>query len=153
MRELNVRLCEQLQRREFVAMVLVRYDGASGTAEIVNAGMPDPLRVGPPTSAAAAGAGGATPVVCSGDRLPLGAMRGTRYDSTTIHLAPGERLLLFSDGLCEATIDGSPIGDERVETIAARAPDIDTLINEVRAIPGLQIEDDVTVVELCVNPR
>src|SRR6185436_11956701 len=42
MRELNARLYEQLQRREFVAMVLVRYDGASRTAEIVNAGMPDP---------------------------------------------------------------------------------------------------------------
>ena len=143
MRELNVRLCEQLQRREFVAMVLVRYDGATGTAEIVNAGMHDPLLIGAT----------AHPVVCSGDRLPLGAMRGTRYDSTTIRLAPGDRLLLFSDGLCEATLDGSPIGDERVDAIAARAPDIDTLIHEVRAIPGLQIEDDVTVVELCVNPR
>jgi len=135
MRELNARLCEQLQRREFVAMVLVRFDSATGTAEIVNAGMPNPLLAG-------------RPVVCTGERLPLGAMRSARYESTTIAIAPGERLLLFSDGLSEATVDGAPIGDERVETIAARAASVDALIDEVRAIPGLQIEDDVTVVEL-----
>ncbi|HJQ40865.1 MAG TPA: PP2C family protein-serine/threonine phosphatase, partial [Thermoanaerobaculia bacterium] len=127
-----------LQRREFVAMCLVRFDSTSGAAEIVNAGMPDPLLAG----------AAVRPVVCSGERLPLGAMRSARYESTTIAIAPGERLLLFSDGLCEATVDGAPIGHERVEEIAARAADIDALIAEVRAIPKLQIEDDVTVVEL-----
>jgi serine phosphatase RsbU (regulator of sigma subunit) len=75
-------------------------------------------------------------------------MRSARYEATTVTIAPGERLLLFSDGLSEATVDGAPIGDERVEQIAARAADIDALIADVRAIPGLQIEDDVTVVEL-----
>jgi len=138
MRDLNARLCEQLQRREFVAMVLVRFDSKTGSAEIVNAGMPDPLLAG----------NGARAVVCSGERLPLGAMRAARYESTTISIAPGERLLLFSDGLSEATIDGAPIGYERVEQIAARAANVGALIDEVRAIPGLQIEDDVTVVEL-----
>ena len=139
MRELNSRLCEQLQRREFVAMVLVRFNRTSGLAEVVNAGMPDPLL---------AGKGGARPVVCSGERLPLGAMRAARYETTTVTLAPGERLFLFSDGLPEATVDGAPIGYERVEQIAARAANVDALIEEVRAIAGLQIEDDVTVVEL-----
>jgi|GEM_PF-1691798 len=138
MRELNVRLCEQLARREFVALVLVRYDSASGAAEIVNAGMPDPLLLGRETRS----------VVCPGDRLPLGAMRGTRYEPALVQLAPGDRLLLFSDGLSEATVDGAPIGYERVEGISARATSVDALIGEVRAIAGLQIEDDVTVVEL-----
>lgn len=138
MRELNARLCEQLQRREFVAMCLVRFDNTTGVAEIVNAGMPDPLLAG----------AAVRPVVCTGERLPLGAMRSARYESTTVTIAPGERLLLFSDGLSEATVEGAPIGYERVEQIAARAADIDALIAEVRAIPGLQIEDDVTVVEL-----
>ncbi|HUP62447.1 MAG TPA: PP2C family protein-serine/threonine phosphatase [Thermoanaerobaculia bacterium] len=139
MRALNARLCEQLQRREFVAMVLVRFDARSGMAEIVNAGMPDPL---------IAGSNGARSVVCNGERLPLGAMRATKYESTTIVLAPGERLLLLSDGLAEATVDGAPIGHERIDAIAARAATVDALIDEVRAIPGVQIEDDVTVVWL-----
>jgi hypothetical protein len=51
--------------------------------------------------------------------------------------------------LCEATVEGSPIGEDRVAEIAARTPDIDALIAEVRAIAGMQIDDDVTVV--CVE--
>lgn len=143
MRELNARLCEQLQRREFVALVLVSLDNRTGHAEIVNAGMPDPLLVGRDTH----------PVACAGERLPLGAMRATKYESTAITLAPGERLLLFSDGLSEATVEGTPIGYERVEEMAARAKDVDALIEEVRNVPGVQIEDDVTVVELTILPR
>lgn len=135
MNALNARLAEQLQRREFVAMVFVRFDAKSGSAEVVNAGMPDPLL-------------GDTPVVCTGERLPLGAMRGTRYTATNITLAPGERLLLLSDGLCEATVDGSPIGEERVAEIAARETDLDALISGVHAIPGVQIDDDATVVSI-----
>ena len=138
MREHNTHLCSQLQRREFVAMVLVRFDSATGRAEVVNAGMPDPLLIGATTH----------PVVCSGERLPLGAMKATTYESTTVTLGRGERLLLFSDGLSEATVDGAPIGYDRVEEIAAHAKDVDALIEEVQATPGVQIEDDVTVVEL-----
>src|SRR4051812_34675235 len=41
-RALNERLCEQLGKREFVAMIFVRFDPASGELEIVNAGTPDP---------------------------------------------------------------------------------------------------------------
>ncbi len=137
MSTLNARLCEQLQRREFVAMVFVRFEPSTGLAEIVNAGMPDPL---------VASAGGVLPVICPGDRLPLGAMRGARYESTTITLHAGERLLLLSDGLPEATIDGTPIGYDRIEQIAAQSPSVDTLVETVRAIPGIQIEDDLTVV-------
>ena len=137
---LNAHLCEQLQRREFVAMVLVRFDSRSGRAEIVNAGMPDPLVIGD--------GGGVEAVTCDGDRLPLGAMRGARYQSTTITLAHGERLLLFSDGLPEATVDGSPIGYERVEELAARATTVDAIVTEMRAIPGVNIDDDLTVVSL-----
>jgi sigma-B regulation protein RsbU (phosphoserine phosphatase) len=75
-------------------------------------------------------------------------MRGTRYESTQVTLAPGERLLLFSDGLSEATVGDAPIGHERIDAIAVRAASVDALIAEVRAIAGVQIEDDVTVVEL-----
>jgi Stage II sporulation protein E (SpoIIE) len=139
MHALNARLCEQLQRREFVAMVLVRFDHHSGRAEIVNAGMPEPLRLRD---------GRAEAVSFSGDRLPLGAMRGARYEASTIELAPGERLLLFSDGLPEASVEGSPIGYEKVEELAANAPSVEELVSRLRAIDGIHIDDDVTVVSL-----
>src|SRR5687768_17162771 len=139
MRSLNLRLCEQLQRREFVAMVFVRIDHESGRAEIVNAGMPEPLRIRD---------GRAEAVTFTGDRLPLGAMRGALYEATSITLDGRERLLLFSDGLPEASVDGSPIGYPRVEELAANAPTVDALLDRVRAIPGIHIDDDLTVVNL-----
>ena len=144
MSTLNSRLCEQLQRREFVAMVFVRFEPSTGTAEIVNAGMPDPLIVSTTNVRA---------VVCGGDRLPLGAMRAARYESTTITLKPGERLLLLSDGLPEATVGGSPIGYDRIEEIAARAATVDDLVEAVRGIEGIQMEDDLTVVALELSSR
>ena len=137
---LNARLCDQLRRREFVAMVLIRFDPRSGRAEIANAGMADPLVIGP--------GGEVRPVVCSGDRLPLGAMRTPRYEAAVITLAPGERLLLFSDGLPEATVEGAPIGYERIERLAARVNSVDAIVTELQAIEGIRIEDDLTVVAL-----
>src|SRR5207248_11290700 len=43
MSALNRRLCEQLERREFVAMLFGRFDPVSGVLDVVNAGMPDPV--------------------------------------------------------------------------------------------------------------
>jgi Stage II sporulation protein E (SpoIIE) len=137
MTALNARLCEGLQRREFVAMVFVRLDPARGVAEIVNAGMPDPLLVGADRSV--------REVAFTGDRLPLGAMRASRYEATRITLARGERLLLFSDGLPEATTgEGTVLGYERVRELAARAASVDALVSEVRAVAT--VGDDLTVV-------
>jgi hypothetical protein len=132
MSALNAQLCEQLQRREFVAMIFVRIDHETGRAEIVNAGMPEPLRIRD---------GRAVPLVFTGDRLPLGAMRSARYEPTTIDLAKGERLLLFSDGLPEAP----GIGYDKVEELAAGTPDIDALLDRVKDVP---IDDDLTVVNI-----
>jgi len=139
MQALNIRLCEQLQRREFVAMVFVRFDPRSGEAQIVNAGMPDPLVIDPNGLARA--------VTFTGDRLPLGAMRVSRYEATSITLARGERLLLFSDGLPEATLaPGSPLGYEHVEELAAKATSVDELIEQVRRVAT--VDDDLTVVAI-----
>ena len=137
MHALNARLCEQLQRREFVAMVFVRLDPRTGVAQIVNAGMPDPLVIG----------ASAKSVTFSGDRLPLGAMRGSRYEATTITLARGERMLLFSDGLPEASLaPGTHLGYEHVEELASRATSVDALIEEVQRVAT--VDDDLTVVAI-----
>src|SRR5204862_7403786 len=40
---INERLIPQLARREFVAMLVALFDGATGELTIANAGMPDPI--------------------------------------------------------------------------------------------------------------
>jgi hypothetical protein len=135
MRALNAKLCDELEKREFVAMVYAHCDPARGSVEIVNAGMPDPLLIRD---------GACRAIVCGGDRLPLGIRRDRGYGKTSIDLRDGARLLLFSDGLPEALADGEPIGYDRVEEFASRSQSIDSLLGALRAVPGVRIEDDAT---------
>ena len=140
MTALNLRFCEQLQRREFVAMVFARFDPSTGAIDIVNAGMPDPFVIS--TS------GHLHTLSFRGDRLPLGAMRVAKYEGTRLTLSPGEALLMFSDGLPEATVDGVPIGYERAEEMVRGAGTVDDIVRRVTADPSITVEDDLTLVML-----
>jgi len=135
---LNAKLCSDLQKREFVAMVYAHCERSR--IRIVNAGMPDPLLIRD---------GSCRAVVCRGERLPLGIRSDRSYDSTTIELTDGERLLMFSDGLPEATVNGEPVGYERVEQLARGSRD---LIDALRSINGVTIDDDATAVIISRSP-
>lgn len=140
MTALNVRFCEQLRRREFVAMIFARFDPSTGALDIVNAGMPDPFVI--------ATGGHLHTVSFRGDRLPLGAMRVAKYEGTRLTLSPGEALLMFSDGLPEATVNGVPIGYERAEEVVRGAGTVDEIVRRVTADPSMTVEDDLTLVML-----
>jgi serine phosphatase RsbU (regulator of sigma subunit) len=137
MNRLNAKLCDELQRREFVALAYAQLDPKTGRVQIVNAGMPDPLLVGD---------GHCRVISCPGDRLPLGARRAARYEPAAVTLSDGERLMLFSDGLPEASTNGDPLGYDRIESLAVESRSVDDLLARLRAIPGVQIDDDATVV-------
>jgi hypothetical protein len=135
MRALNARLCDELEKREFVAMVYAHCDATQKRIEIVNAGMPDPLLISD---------GACRAIVCGGDRLPLGIRLDRGYEKKSVDLCNGERLLLFSDGLPEAVVGEEPIGYDRVEQFASQSLSIDDLLGSVRAVPGVRIDDDAT---------
>jgi serine phosphatase RsbU (regulator of sigma subunit) len=139
MHSLNAKLCEQLARREFVAMLFARFDPATGALEIVNAGMPEPYILG---------TGAPRAIAFTGERFPLGIRPDTRYVPSHAVLAPGERLLLFSDGLPEAMVGEEAVGYERVEAMLPRIDTVDELIDSLIAIPGVRIDDDLTVMTL-----
>jgi serine phosphatase RsbU (regulator of sigma subunit) len=136
MNKLNAKLCDELQKREFVALTYAQFDSKGGV-QIVNAGMPDPLLVSD---------GGCRVVSCRGDRYPLGVRREVRYRATAATLADGERLMMFSDGLPEASTHGEPLGYDRIESLAVQSASVDDLLERVRAIPNIAIDDDATVV-------
>jgi sigma-B regulation protein RsbU (phosphoserine phosphatase) len=136
----------RLQRGEFVAMAFARYDPASGTLELANAGMPDPYRLRK----------GAAPEVLAvpGERFPLGTWSGIAYQQTTLTLSPGERVLFVSDGLPEApTAAGAPLGYEALAQClpAEEAPPgrwLERLFEVVRAASRESREDDWTALLL-----
>ncbi|MFI1376623.1 PP2C family protein-serine/threonine phosphatase [Streptomyces longwoodensis] len=53
----------------------------------------------------------------------IGAFPGARFASTTLHLAPGQALLLYTDGLTEAqTSTGTMLGDEGLTAFLSARP-------------------------------
>lgn len=87
--------------------------------------------------------------------MPLGLMPGMRYDETETQLAPGDQLVLTSDGIAEAHApDHEMFGIPRLRDVIAGAEAGDRLLSEILA--GLEAftgtaweqEDDITLVSL-----
>ena len=134
---LNERLTGQLPPREFVAMTLALYDADRQTVTVANGGLPDPLLVS-----------SSQPVVVGGARYPIGIRKNLLYESLTLRFPKGEKLILFSDGLAEATVAGEPIGYEKLGAEVQRsAGDIDRLFAAVESL-GAAHDDDWTAVVL-----
>ncbi len=83
----------------------------------------------------------------------LGAFPDQDYEESEIDLGPGDLLVLYTDGVTEATSpEGEEFGEERlVSTIRAHAGDppralITALIAAVRVFAAGKLPDDLTVV-------
>ena len=145
--ELNRRLVLELGPREFVALALVRYR-PDGTFSLANAGLPDPYRLRP----------GQPPLALSspGPRLPLGLKPNLEYASLDGRLEPGERLLLFTDGLPEApSSPGEPLGYVALEGLfdgegSTGSPSLflDGLFERVHRETSTVLDDDWTALAL-----
>jgi sigma-B regulation protein RsbU (phosphoserine phosphatase) len=81
-------------------------------------------------------------IASSGDRFPLGVRQKVQYAASSFTLERGDRMLMYSDGLAEASLNGEPIGYDRVRELAMRGETVEELIASVRA--AAQIDDDAT---------
>jgi hypothetical protein len=141
---LNSKLCSELPPGGAVSMLYAEYDPAARHIRIVNSGMPEPILVHRDRRAEEVGV--------SGDALPLGLRRDCRYTATTVELQPGERMLLFSDGLVEATIGTQPLGSPALVEYARRTRTVDRLLEAVETLPGIDFNGDVTLVQVARLP-
>jgi sigma-B regulation protein RsbU (phosphoserine phosphatase) len=74
--------------------------------------------------------------------LPLGILKGARYEATRFTLKPGSRLTFYTDGVVEAqNAAGELFGFERGRTISTRAADV--IVEEAKKFGQ---SDDITVV-------
>jgi serine phosphatase RsbU (regulator of sigma subunit) len=86
----------------------------------------------------------------------VGLLNGAPYDDATVQLGPGDRIVVFSDGVSEAlSTTGEEFGDDRIlallESAHAMSPDMDAtslveaLISAVRVFAqGAPQSDDIT---------
>jgi serine phosphatase RsbU (regulator of sigma subunit) len=95
--------------------------------------------------------GGIEPLAAHG--LPLGVWPDADYDEATVHLRPGDLVVIHSDGL----LDANRTDDLREEDLAAVVDDtmharavIDALL--ARAVPEGELPDDLTLLTLRCQP-
>ena len=98
------------------------------------------------------------PLLVSGDQvmrpqhgnLPVGLLADAQYESDRVHLKPGDRFILVTDGVTEAeNAHGEFYDNERLEAVAAETPTLEGIFASVSAFcEGNPLGDDCTVVEL-----
>jgi len=147
-RELNRHLCETSDGARFATLFFGVYDDEARSLTYLNAGHVAPIVVTPcggsPSSVRRLDSGG----------MVLGLFGDQQYVPGCVALRPGERLLVFSDGVTEATnAEGEMFGDERLlaTILEGASVDIDALtahvVEEVdRFVGAAPQQDDIAVI-------
>ena len=141
---INDLLYADIPAHMFVTCLALVLDPTTGEIEYANAGHDLPyVRTG----------GGVAELRATG--MPLGLMLGMEYEVKHREIAPGDCVLLHSDGLAEAHNPAREMfGFPRVSELAGRGPSgeelIDLCLTELAAFtgPNHEQEDDITLVTL-----
>ena len=78
--------------------------------------------------------------------------RDTPYVESELPLGPGDRIVLFTDGVSEAASDGEMFGEERIEELVLAMPEAtaerlqQAIARAAVAFAGGEVEDDLTLV-------
>ena len=141
--EVNRALCERIPSNRFVTFFYGLLDTASGRLHYANAGHNPPLLARTDGTAEWLGAGG--PV--------LGIKDAACWTQGEATLLPGDRLVLYTDGLPEArSAHDEEFGTDRLQAAAVAGQGHDapallqSLFQAVRSFAGTHQEDDQTVV-------
>lgn len=138
------RLLDQGEAAPLVTLSYAVLDPARHELRWASAGHLPPLVLGPD------GLAEYGPV--TGD-APLAAVPGADFAEQTVTVAPGDRILVFTDGLVERRGAGLADALEHVRRVAAGAPaDAGALVEAALAAPRGGARDDVAVLAVAVSP-
>jgi sigma-B regulation protein RsbU (phosphoserine phosphatase) len=146
--QVNRILCGNIAEGRFISFFYCVLDATAGVLTYTNAGHYLPMLVRADGSVERLGIGG--PV--------LGVLADADYEQAQVGLAPGDRIVLFTDGLTEArdTADRE-FGEERLQQAAVAhracsAPALQArLTAEVAAFTGGHLHDDATLIILAAD--
>lgn len=147
---LNRRLCKKPIEGSFVTAFIGFYEPSTRRLRYASAGHPGPLL---PSLI-----GHATKFLDAAGGLPLGIDDGASFNDETIHLRPGQTVLLYTDGISESRApDGNMFGIEGIErSLQESSDDADAVIHRLRASllahqRGRRPDDDQTAVAIRVH--
>jgi sigma-B regulation protein RsbU (phosphoserine phosphatase) len=142
---LNRVLCSNLAPGKFVTFVCCIVDTKAGTLTYSNAGHCFPLLARPAGEVA----------ICAEGGLVLGVMHDSKYVDSVVSLEARDKLLLFTDGITEATNSiGEEFGEARLQKALSALADSDVdaihskLMQEVTMFCDGNFVDDATLVLL-----
>lgn len=143
----NSVLCGNIASEKFVTFFYGVLDADKRTLQYCNAGHPSPILVSKDS----------TRQLPAGDAV-LGVFPTWKYQNSIITLSPGDRLLLFTDGITEASgSDGLEFGEDNLAALAKanRASSASELNSRVLAqVTGFcqgEFQDDATLLVVAVN--
>jgi len=133
-----------IETDHYFTMAFALVDLESGDVQLTQAGHPHP---------AVQRACGRVDYV-GGGGLPVGLIEGARYDRVNLQLAPGDRLLMCSDGLTECPgPDGALLDEDGLADLLARSRDtrgpalLETLVWDLAGFHGSdRFPDDLSAV-------
>ena len=141
----NAALFDDLVRSAlFLTVFCVRFDPSAGLLEYANGGHNPPLL---------RRASGET-LELDADGAAVGILRDVEFERGRVALAHGDALLLYTDGVTEATrVDGQQFGEDRLRGIFGDLPPqelVETIYSAARAHAGIGSSqgDDITLVAL-----
>lgn len=109
-KRLNIQVARHAPRSRFITLFLAAYDPGTGRLRFVNAGQTPPLLRRQDGSIERLTTGG----------VALGMFDGSEYEEGETMLAPGEALVMYSDGITEAeSPDGTPFDEAGLERTLA----------------------------------
>ena len=149
----NRRTKKDIKSGMFVALLYAVLDAKDRTLSLCSAGQTQPIHWSSET-------GESTLVETKGDTFPLGILEDVGYQETRLQLAPGDKIVLYTDGIVEDMNDKKEIfGFERLLEIVQEASSMsaDSLLKEildrVNAFAGGAAQhDDLTVIIISVHP-
>jgi serine phosphatase RsbU (regulator of sigma subunit) len=133
----NDSLAENAPAGQFVTGQLMRVDLHSGTATIVNAGHPFPLRL----------RNGKVEEIELRIEPPFGVVPGKTFDVQTLSLEPGDRIVLLTDGMQERNAVNLDVAAALAESADLHPREVvHELGSAILRATGGELQDDATMV-------
>jgi len=146
-RKVNRIICDNISQDKFITAFYGLLDGSCNRLVFTNAGHNAPILAHRDGSWLRLSEGG----------VPLGLFPGADYERGEVDLAPGDRLVLFTDGVTEVSgAAGEEFSEERLLSVLLENRHLsakelqERILAEVAKFSGGRFEDDATLVVLAV---
>jgi len=148
----NRRLKKDVKTGMFVALLFAVLNAKERAVTLCSAGQTQPVHYSAKT-------GEAVLVDTEGDTFPLGILEDASYEETRLQLEPGDKIVLYTDGIVEAMNAKEEIfGFERFLEVVKKANSLnaDELLEEIKDkvnefVGDAEQHDDLTVIVISVS--